>query len=67
MDKYALTVENLTKVYLDSKNKKENDSQKAKCHPKCLVRIGIPNKGLITEQWFNHKLIHWVNVKFTFS
>ena len=24
MDKYALTVENLTKVYLDSKNKKEN-------------------------------------------
>ena len=24
MDKYALTVENLTKVYSDSKNKKEN-------------------------------------------
>ena len=24
MDKYALTVENLTKIYSDSKNKKEN-------------------------------------------
>ena len=28
MDKYALTVENLTKVYSDSKNKKENKALK---------------------------------------